>query len=131
MKFLWVSAGWISVSLGVIGIFLPLLPTTPFLLLGAFCFSKGSEKLHTWLIEHPRLGPPILQWRQHRAISRRIKWVATVTMLALFLLSAAMQVPLWALGTQAAVLVCVSAFIWTRKETSLDNSNHASGHAHD
>ena len=113
---LWLGLGWTCVGLGVVGAFLPLLPTTPFLLLAAFSFSRGSNKLHSWLINHPKLGPPITDWQQHRAISRRVKWVATLSMVAVFGLSLLMQVPSWALLTQAGVLLCVAGFLWTRAE---------------
>ena len=60
-----------------------MLPTTPFLLLAALCFSKGSDKIYQWLITHPTLGPPINDWREKRAITRRSKIVATASMLIL------------------------------------------------
>lgn len=116
MNVLWITAGWISVALGVVGIFLPLLPTTPFLLLGAFCFSKGSERLHHWLMTHPKLGPPIHNWQHNRAISRRIKWLATASIAAVFGVSVWLQIPPWVLATQGAVLTMVCLFIWTRNE---------------
>ena len=76
-----VVAGWLSLILGIIGLFLPLLPTTPFLLLSAACFSRGSERCERWLLNHPRLGPAIHNWRTHRALSTRAKQMATLTML--------------------------------------------------
>ena len=118
MKYFWIALGWISVTLGVIGAFLPLLPTTPFLLLAAWSFSQGSEKLHNWIMTHPKLSPPIINWQEHGAINRRVKVVATVSMLAVFALSAVMSVPLWALGTQGAILCVVAFFIWSRPEGS-------------
>ncbi|MBT7335081.1 MAG: YbaN family protein [Gammaproteobacteria bacterium] len=116
MKYLWISLGWISVTLGFLGIFLPLLPTTPFLLLAAFSFSKGSEPLHNWLITHPKLGPPIAHWNEHRAISRTVKIYASVTMAGLLLISVLWGVAHWIILTQAIVLTCISFFLWTQKE---------------
>ena len=52
----WSTAGAVSLALGVLGIFLPLLPHTPFVLLAAFCFSRGSERVEAWLLAHPRFG---------------------------------------------------------------------------
>ena len=116
MRYLWIALGWTSVTLGVIGAVLPLLPTTPFLLLAAFAFSRGSNHLHDWLINHHTMGPPILNWQRHRAVSRRVKVVATLSICALFVLSLLMQVPTWALGSQALVLTVVLTILWTRRE---------------
>ena len=111
---LWLAFGLISMVLGFIGIFLPLLPTTPLMLLAAFCFARGSQRLHDWLTTHPRFGPPIEAWRRHGAISRGAKQLAVFAMLLVLLLSLALSVPLMVLGIQAAVLVAVAVFILTR-----------------
>ena len=116
MRYLWMGLGWLSLGLGVVGAFLPLLPTTPFLLLAAFAFSRGSDRLHDWLVTHPQFGPPIRDWHQGGYIARRVKWVATASVAAVFGLSVVMGVPLWALGTQAVILTFVMFFLWTRPE---------------
>ncbi len=77
---LWLTLGIASVVLGVIGIAVPVLPTVPFLLFAAFCFSRSSARLERWLLDHPRLGPPIRAWRENRSISRRNKQLALAMM---------------------------------------------------
>ncbi|GJL63536.1 MAG: hypothetical protein NPIRA04_21900 [Nitrospirales bacterium] len=108
-------AGWISLALGFIGIFLPILPTTPFIILAAYCFSKSSPQLHHCLIHQPTLGPMIQNWEQHGSISKRAKVTATVTMVlffsfTLFMLSVGTLLKALLLGIAAGVLI----FIWTR-----------------
>lgn len=114
MRLLWLLAGGIALGLGLIGIFLPLVPTVPFLLLAAFCFARSSERLHDWLLAHPTFGPPIEDWRRSGAISRKGKIAATVSIAAAFGLSLAMGVPGRVLLIQAVVLSAVLLFIWTR-----------------
>jgi uncharacterized membrane protein YbaN (DUF454 family) len=116
MKLLYALVGWLSVGLALAGSFLPLLPTVPFLLLAAACFAKASPRFHDWLLDHPRLGPPILHWREHRAISRTAKRLAMLSIAASFGISLLIGVPLWALGLQAATLSAVTAFILTRPD---------------
>lgn len=79
---LWLLAGSLALLLGVVGIFLPLLPTTPFVLLAAWCFSRGSERWERWLLHHPRLGPMVRDWRATRAVPLRAKQLATLMMTA-------------------------------------------------
>jgi uncharacterized membrane protein YbaN (DUF454 family) len=81
-------AGGLSLLLGIIGIVLPLLPTTPFVLLAAFCFARGSERCETWLLTHPRFGPMVRQWRATRAIPLRAKQLAWSMMTVSALVSA-------------------------------------------
>lgn len=75
-KSLYLVAGLLAVALGAIGAFLPLLPTVPFLILAAFCFARSSPALERRLLEHRTIGPHILAWREHGAISRTGKRAA-------------------------------------------------------
>ncbi|HQS96300.1 MAG TPA: YbaN family protein, partial [Novosphingobium sp.] len=68
---LYLAGGLISVALGTLGVFLPLLPTVPFLLLATFCFARSNPVWEQRLLDHPRYGPPLRQWRERRAISRK------------------------------------------------------------
>lgn len=110
----WITSGFIALGLGVLGIPLPLLPTTPFLLLAAFCFSQSSETLHNWLVEHPKLGSPIKDWQRHGAISKKAKIAAGLAMIAAFAISVIFGAPLYALGLQLVVLSLTALFIFTR-----------------
>ncbi len=72
--------GGICLAIGFVGIVLPLLPTTPFVLLAAFCFSRGSVRCEQWLLAHPRFGPMVRGWQANRAVPLRAKQAATAMM---------------------------------------------------
>lgn len=72
--------GWLSVTLGIIGIFLPILPTTPFLLLAAACFVRSSRRFYDWLVKHPRLGPWFRDYLEGNGIPVKAKVYAIATM---------------------------------------------------
>ena len=74
------AAGTLCVALGVVGIFVPVLPTTPFLLLAAACYARASERFYLWLVRNPTFGPTIREWRRHRSIPYRTKVVAIALM---------------------------------------------------
>ena len=75
-KTLFICSGYISLGLGLIGMFLPILPTTPLLILAAFCFKKGSTELYEKLINHPKFGKPIKDWETYKVISPANKLIA-------------------------------------------------------
>lgn len=81
---LYVAAGWICLALGFVGIFLPLLPTTPFVLLAAYCFSRGSRRLHAWLLASRTFGPIIVDWERYGVIRPRAKALSLGMMALLF-----------------------------------------------
>lgn len=114
LRFIWLTFGWAALALGVLGAFLPLLPTVPFLLLAGVCFSKGSDELHDWLLNHEKFGPPIQEWRRHGAIATRVKILSMVFILASVALSFLYSVPPLGLTVQLVILSCVSFFILTR-----------------
>ena len=113
-RHLWMGFGWVSVGLGALGVLLPLLPTTPFLILAAYFFSRSSQRMHAWLLNHRVFGPPIENWRTHRAISTGAKLAALVAMALTMAISVAADVPAWALAVQAVILAGVATFLLTR-----------------
>ena len=115
-KLLWNLAGLAFVGIGILGALLPLLPSVVFFLLAAFCFARGSERLHHWLITHPQFGPPIEDWRRHGAIRPRAKRMAMVAIAISFLVSVALGFSATVLVVQALALGAVSVFILTRPD---------------
>ncbi|MBR5198991.1 MAG: YbaN family protein [Bacteroidales bacterium] len=91
MKYLLAGLGLLSLSLGILGIFLPVLPTTPFLLLASVLFLKSSKSLYDWLMNHPKLGPYISNFLVHKAIPLRVK-IVSVSMVWITLLYCALMV---------------------------------------
>lgn len=113
-RLLWQLAGLTALGLGILGIALPLLPTTPFILLAVFCFSRSSERLHTWLVTHKRFGPMIENWHQHGAISKRAKFLSAMAMIAVFAISLTLGANTVVLVIQAIVLGCAATFVLSR-----------------
>jgi uncharacterized membrane protein YbaN (DUF454 family) len=108
-RVLWVAAGALMLATGIVGIFVPLLPTTPFVLLAAFCLSRGSARCERWLLEHPRFGPIVRDWRAHHAVPLRAKQLAWVMM------AIGSFWGLWALPARVAwlpALVCAATALW-------------------
>lgn len=110
----WLLLGCVSVALGALGLVLPLLPTTPFLLLGAYGFARSSPRLHAWLIDHPQLGGYIRDWQTHRAIDRRAKRLSVGAMAGALALSIALGLSPALLAVQGVVLLAAAAFVLSR-----------------
>ena len=109
-----ITVGIIALALGGVGIFVPLLPTTPLVLVAAFAFANSSEMLHQWLLDHNVFGPLIDNWRRHRTISRTAKAMSVLSMVAILVISWFMGINLPIIAVQALVLGCAAAFILTR-----------------
>lgn len=113
------AAGFLSLGLGILGVFLPVLPTTPFALLAAACFARSSERFYRWLMEHRTFGPLVREWRTYRSIPYRTKLRAIVLMAATLTLSIVFFVHLaW---LQAALAVGgVGLAVWLYRIPSRD-----------
>lgn len=124
-RILFLILGFLSLLLGVIGIFLPLLPTTPFALLAAYFFSKSSHKIHRWLLDQKTLGPLIRDWESHGIIRLKAKWLATVMIVLLFSYSLLfVNVPHLIKGIVALSGIAILTFIWTRPHERKENLNN-------
>lgn len=114
-RHLYLAAGLICVALGLIGVALPILPTVPFLLLAAFCFARSNPAWEQRLLDHPRHGAGLRDWRDRRAISRRAKVNAIAAMSAGVVFTWLTVGWPWVL-ISLAVLVLTGSWIWTRNE---------------
>lgn len=108
---LWLAAGAVALVTGLIGVMLPVLPTTPFVLVAAFCFSRGCDRCERWMIEHPRFGPMVRDWRARRAVPLRAKQFATV-MMVLGSAWAALTLPSPLGWLPAAVCTATAVWLW-------------------
>lgn len=112
-RWLMLGLGWTFFALGLIGTVLPLVPTTPFMLLALWAFSVGSERFHAWLAGHPVFGPPLRRFSEERVIPRSVKLVAVSSMAASLLVAAlATDTPWIGLAAMAAVMVAGVVFIF-------------------
>jgi uncharacterized membrane protein YbaN (DUF454 family) len=113
VRALLVGAGWLCVALGVLGIFLPLLPTTPFMLLAAACFARSARRFHDWLLANRTFGPLIHEWRKHRSVPYRTKIVA-IGLMALTMGTSIVFVvqALWLKLLIAAIGIAVSVWLY-------------------
>ena len=110
----WLVIGLLALALGALGIFLPLLPTTPLVLLAAFAFARSSDKLHQWLLEHNIFGSLIADWRHHGAISRSAKVASVVAMAVVLAISLAVAAPTVVIIVQLVVLGAAALFVLSR-----------------
>jgi hypothetical protein len=119
VRILFNLAGAIALGLGILGIFLPLLPTTPFVLLAAACFARGSERFHQWLLASSTFGPMVREWEGHRSLPYRTKVTAIVLMSLTMAISITFFVrPLW-LKVVLALFGCGLA-VWMYRIPSRD-----------
>ena len=108
-----ITAGTLCVVLGIIGIFLPLLPTTPFMLLAAACFARSSQRFHDWLLANRSFGPLIREWQRHRSIPYRTKVTAIMLMTLTLGISIVFFVePLWLRLVLAAFGVTLAVWMY-------------------
>lgn len=114
-RILLLLVGWFFVAVGAVGIFLPVLPTTPFLLISLWAFSQSSERFHDWLYNHKVFGPPLQDWSRYGVIPVRAKFIAvgTMTVSALLVITFS-STPWYGLVAMVALMGFGAGFVLTR-----------------
>ncbi|MFA7281679.1 MAG: YbaN family protein [Sterolibacterium sp.] len=112
LRAVFLGLGIMALLLGVIGIFLPILPTTPFILLAAGCFARGSERMHRWLLAQRLAGPIIRNWELHRSVPPWVKPWGFLMMAVSFGVSIVLMESLWHRIILAIIAVTLAAFLW-------------------
>ncbi len=120
VRLIWMIAGLTALALAFIGVVLPLLPTTPFLLVAAFAFARSSPRLEAWLVNHKHFGALIRNWQRDGSIGMRTKISAAIVMALTFLLSFVLGASSTVLIVQAVVLSCSAIFVLTRPDGPSD-----------
>lgn len=122
-RLIWLYLGHFFVGLGLVGVFLPILPTTPFILLASACYSRGSEQFNTWLLNHPVFGPPLRDWRVQKIIRPKAKIVASISIfVAIGVVVLTEKIPIYGKLGMVSVVVPVWIYIVTRPSRPRDMS---------
>lgn len=119
MRALWILGGSVALALGAVGAVLPVVPTTPFVILAAFAFSRGSPRLRKWLVTQRHFGPIIADWEARGTIARRYKVLACALMALAFMASVAAGLSPFVLLVQAICLGAAAFYILTRPSGDL------------
>ncbi|MAJ65134.1 MAG: thiol reductant ABC exporter subunit CydC [Alphaproteobacteria bacterium] len=113
---LYFTIALVSLILGLIGVVVPGMPTTIFMIIALWGFARSSTRFHDWLWNHPRFGPMLSAWQQHRVVPRRAKWAATLMMTLSIIIMAVAGAPPSATAFTAVVCLCVLAYLWPKPE---------------
>lgn len=123
-RWVYLVFAWIMLALGIVGVVLPGLPTTPFILLAAWGAGRGSKRLHDWLHAHRTFGPMIRDWEANGAVSRRAKWAATITMVACAIIMFATAPKWWMAATGTGIMLITGTWLWLRPEPAAPVQPH-------
>ena len=116
MRWAWWLLAYLALGLAILGVVLPVLPTVPFVLVAAYAAARGSDRLHRWLVNHPRFGPMITDWSETGSVSRKAKWLATGSMLFCAAILIVFAPRWWIAAVACAIMACVGTWIWFRPE---------------
>lgn len=128
VRWLLLAFAVMSLATGVIGIFVPGLPTTVFVLMAAWAAARSSPRLHGWLERHRVFGPMITDWQQGGRVRRSVKWRASGMMAACAVIVAVTAHRWWTAGLAIGCMAAVSAWLWSRPEPPADETKMAGRH---
>lgn len=114
IRWLTLFAGWILLATGIVGLILPVMPGTVFLIMAAACFARSSPRFEKWLLEHPTFGPSVQGWRERGAIPTKAKAMAAGAMAASIAVMALTGAPVWATVLTAVIFALVNGWMMTR-----------------
>ena len=121
-RIIFISLGWLCVGLGFVGVFVPGIPTTIFLIIALWAFTKSSEKLRYWLLNHKRFGPILNNWQEHKVVPRRAKILMVALMsLAVILFYYSLQSLILTIGL-IIILVSVAIYVISLPSKVPENS---------
>lgn len=115
-RWAWLSLAYVFLALAILGVFLPGLPTTPFVLLAAWAAARGSRRLHAWLLAHRVFGPMIIDWHEQGAVSRKAKRWAVGTMALCSLIFFLTAPRWWMAASGTAIMALVAVWLVLRPE---------------
>jgi len=121
-RWLLLAWAWCCIALAFVGVWLPGMPTTVFVLMAAWAAMRSSPRLHHWLESHRLFGPLLRNWQLHRAVSRRAKWAATGTMTFCSVVCFATAPGAWMAWLGTGIMAIVATWLWLRPEPSVDTA---------
>ena len=110
-KIIYLSLGWVCVGLAFIGIFIPGIPTTPFLIVALWAFAKSSKKFHKWLLNHKRFGPLLRNWESHKVVPLKAKILMVILQMTAVLMIHYSLSNLLITFSLAALLIIVAGYV--------------------
>jgi uncharacterized membrane protein YbaN (DUF454 family) len=114
VRYVYLVIAYAALAVGIAGVFLPLLPATPFLLIAVWAGSRGSQRVHDWIFEQPRFARLINDWREQGAVPLGAKWLASIMMIASYLTLIWSGASWLLLLGMAIFFSCIGGFLWTR-----------------
>ena len=117
MRFFWLAIGHTCLGLALAGLFLPILPTVPFLLAAVGAYERSSPRFRQWIEEHPKLGPLLKNWRQSGSIPLKAKIIASLMLTASMTIIMLQVENRWVANGVIIILLVIAAYIWSRPST--------------